>query len=66
MINRDTFLAPMNQKSAQQEKKERDIKGSLVLALCNCLACARGYKLPQSHCGDSRDDTLFSWFSAIA
>ena len=35
--------------------------GSLVPAVCNCSSCAQVYELPQSHCGDNREGTLFSW-----
>ena len=37
--------------------------GSLVPAICNCTSCAQVHELPQSHCGDNREDTLFSLFS---
>ena len=40
--------------------------GSLVPALCNRTSFAQVYELPQSHCGDNREGTLFSWlFSHI-
>ena len=26
----------------------------------NCTSCAQVYELPQSHCGDNREGTLFS------
>ena len=34
--------------------------GSLVTAMCNHTSCAQVHELPQSHCGDNRDGTLFS------
>ena len=40
--------------------------GSLVSALCNRTSRAQVYELPQSHCGDNREGTSFSWlFSHI-
>ena len=35
--------------------------GSLVPAMCNRTSCAQVHELPQSHCGDNREGTLFSW-----
>ena len=32
----------------------------LVPAMCNCTSCAPVHELPQSHCGDNREGTLFS------
>ena len=34
--------------------------GSLVPAMCNRTSCAQVHELPQSHCGDNREGTLFS------
>ena len=34
---------------------------SLVPAICNHKSCAQVYELPQSHCGNNREGTLFSW-----
>ena len=34
--------------------------GPLVPAMCNRTSCAQVHKLPQSHCGDNREGTLFS------
>ena len=45
-----TLLIPMNQKWP-----------ALVPAMCNRLSCAQMHELPQSHCGDNREGTLFSW-----
>ena len=28
---------------------------------CGCTSCAQRYQLPQSHCGDNKKGTLFSW-----
>ena len=33
--------------------------GSLVPAMCNRTSCAQVHELPQSHCGDNREGTLF-------
>ena len=35
--------------------------GSLVPAMCNRQSCAQVHKFPQSHCGDNRESTLFSY-----
>ena len=35
--------------------------GSLVPAMCNQTSCAQLHELSQSHCGDEREGTLFSW-----
>ena len=35
--------------------------GLLVQAMCNRTSCAQVHESPQSHCGDNREDTLFSW-----
>ena len=35
--------------------------GSLVPAMCNRSSCEQMYELPQSHCGDNREGTSFSW-----
>ena len=35
--------------------------GSLVLAMCNRTSCSKGHELPQNHCGDNLEGTLFSW-----
>ena len=35
--------------------------GSLVPAMCNRISCAWVHELPQNHCGDNREGTLFSW-----
>ena len=35
--------------------------GSLVPAMSNRTSCAQVHELPQSHCGDNREGTLFSW-----
>ena len=35
--------------------------GSLVPAMCNRTSCAQVHKLPQSHCGDNQEGTLFLW-----
>ena len=35
--------------------------GSLVLAMYNHISCAQVHELPQSHCGDNPEGTLFSW-----
>ena len=35
--------------------------GLLVRAMCNHTSCAQVHELPQSHCGDNREGTLFSW-----
>ena len=29
--------------------------------MCNCTSCAQVNELPQRHCGDSWEGTLFSW-----
>ena len=34
--------------------------GSLVPAMWNRTSCAQVHELPQSHCGDNREGTLFS------
>ena len=34
--------------------------GSMVPAMCN-RTCAQVHELPQSHCGEKREGTLFSW-----
>ena len=34
--------------------------GSLVPTICNRTSCAQVHELPQSHCGDNREGTLFS------
>ena len=34
---------------------------SLVPAMCNRTSCAQVHELPQSHCGDNLEGTLFSW-----
>ena len=31
-------------------------------ALGHRTSCAQVHELPQSHCGDNREGTLFSWF----
>ena len=36
------------------------IAGSLVPPMCNRTSCAQVHELPQSHCGDNREGTLFS------
>ena len=38
----------------------RALFGSLVPAMCNRTSCAQVHELPQSHCGDNQEDTLFS------
>ena len=38
----------------------RALFGSLVPAMCNRTPCAQVHELPQSHCGDNQEDTLFS------
>ena len=38
--------------------------GSLVPAMCNCTSCAQVYELPQSHCGNNREGTLFHFMIA--
>ena len=35
--------------------------GSLVPTMCNCPSCAQVHELPQNHCGDNPEGTLFSW-----
>ena len=35
--------------------------GSLAAAVCKHTSCAQVHELPQSHCGASEEDTLFSW-----
>ena len=35
--------------------------GSLVPGICNCTSCAQEHELPQSPCGDNREDILLSW-----
>ena len=35
--------------------------GSLVTAMCNRASCSQVHELPQSHCGDNREGTLFWW-----
>ena len=30
-----------------------------------CTSCAQVHELPQSHCGDNREGTLFSWLHII-
>ena len=35
--------------------------GSLVPAMWNRRSCAEVHELPQSHCGDNREGTLFPW-----
>ena len=35
--------------------------GLLVPAMCNLTSCAQAHELPQSHCGDNREGTMFSW-----
>ena len=40
---------------------------SLLRTLCNRTSRVQVHELPQSHCGDSREGTLFSWlFSTIS
>ena len=34
---------------------------SLVPAMCNHTSFVQVHKLPQSHCGDNQEGTLFSW-----
>ena len=34
--------------------------GSFLPAMCNRTSCAQVHDLPQSHCGDNREGTLFS------
>ena len=34
---------------------------SVAATICNRTSCAQVYELPQSHCGDNREVTLFSW-----
>ena len=34
---------------------------SIVPAICNRTSYAEVYELPQNHCGDNREGTLFSW-----
>ena len=34
--------------------------GSLVPEMCNRTTCAKVHQLPQSHCGDNLEGTLFS------
>ena len=33
----------------------------LLLAMCNRTSCPQVHELPQSHCGDNREGTLFLW-----
>ena len=40
--------------------------GSLVPALCDRTSCAQVHELLQSHCGDNREGTLFSWYAHLA
>ena len=37
--------------------------GSLVPAVSNRTSCAHVHELPQSHCGDNWEGTLFSWLN---
>ena len=55
-----TLLVPMNQRVINKQSKERNISDSLVPAMCNRTSCAQVHELPQSHCGDNREGTLFS------
>ena len=59
-----TLLVPMNRRVLNKQRKERNIPfalfGSLVPTMCNRTSCAQVHELPQSHCGDNREGTLFS------
>ena len=33
----------------------------LYIRLRHCSSCAQVHRLPQSHCGDNQEGTLFSW-----
>ena len=35
--------------------------GLLVPVMCNCTSCVQVHELPQDHCGDDRECTLFQW-----
>ena len=35
--------------------------GSLLPAMYDRASCTQVHRLPQSHCGDNRESTLFSW-----
>ena len=45
MMYGSTLLVPMNQRVLNKQSKEHNISG---------------HELPQSHCGDNREGTLFS------
>ena len=47
MMYGSTLLVPMNQRVLNKQSKER-------------TSCAQVHGLPQSHCGDNREGTLFS------
>ena len=34
--------------------------GHMMYIMCNRTSCAQVHELPQSHCGDNREGTLFS------
>ena len=34
--------------------------GHMMYGTCNSTSCAQVHELPQSHCGDKREGTLFS------
>ena len=67
-----TLLIPMNQRVLNKQSKEHNISGHsisghnksgikpLKTAMCNCTSCAQVHKLPQSHCDDNWESTLFS------
>ena len=60
-----TLLVPMNQRVHNKQSKEHNtcwaLFGSLLPAMFNCASCAQVHELPQSHCGDNWEGTLFSW-----
>ena len=56
MMYGSTLLVPMNQRVLNSWA----LFGSLVPAMWNRTSCAQVHELPQSHCGDNREGTLFS------
>ena len=59
MMYGSTLLVPMSQRVLNKQTKER-VFGSLVPAMWNRTSCAQVHELPQSHCSDKREGTLFS------
>ena len=64
-----SLLVPMNQRVLNELSKEHwyqqclqfnQLFGSLEPAMCNRTLRVQVHELPQSHCGDNREGTLFS------